>query len=326
MKKPAQTKTKREPLVMTSDSEKLDNINEKLDLILRHYKLSKDRETLVEDVEPSLKEYELFATDELKIGKGTIKNQLSAIRTYLLFSSGKVNQQTVKDFLCVNESVEWKSNQLKALRRFLRDFLQCGSWINEFKFAKTRAKIKTRNIPSDQEIALFCSKLPYLVQMVFLILYTSGLRVGEVLSLKPPDIDFTSNMIDASSIHKGETKSAWLSFITQQVADYLESYIKSELFNNNDVKLFDASYNYVQECFKNTSELTGIDIKPHFLRTIHAEKCTQAGIEEKYIDALQGRTPGKVLRLNYTVYSPESMRSQYDKVEPLLKLPFTENE
>jgi len=212
------------------------------------------------------------------------------------------------------------------LRRYIRDFLKLGNWINEFKFSKRKTKVKKTDIPSDNHLAYFCSELPYSVQMVFLILLTSGLRVGEVLKLRESDIDFETNMIDASGIHKGDTKSAWISYITYQTVDYLQSYKDLEIDSSDNPKLFDISYNTVQEAFQKTSFQTGVFIKPHFLRTVFTEKCTQAGIEGKYIDAFCGRIPKKVLEANYTVYSPQSLSKQYEKVEELLILPFSEDE
>ncbi len=231
----------------------------------------------------------------------------------------------MKSYLNTNDDEDWKSNQLKALRRYIRDFLKLGNWITEFKFSKRKVKVKKEDIPTDKQLAYFCSLLPYSVQMIFLILITSGLRVGEVLKLRQSDIDFETNMIDASGIHKGETKSSWLSFITNQTVEYLQSYIETEIDMDNP-KLFDISYNKVQESFQNLSYQTGIFIKPHLLRTIFSEKCSEAGIEGKYIDAFCGRVPKKVLDANYTVYSPKSLREQYDLVKELLTLPFTDDE
>ncbi len=232
----------------------------------------------------------------------------------------------MKSYLSLNEDEDWKSNQLKALRRYIRDFLKLGNWINEFRFSKRKAKIKKEDIPTDEQIAYFCSLLLYPVMMIFLILLTSGLRVGEVLKLRKDDIDFETNMIDASGIHKGETKSSWISFITDQTAEYLESYMGTQLSDLDNTKLFDVSYNTVQEAFKRVSYKTGIFIKPHLLRTIFSEKCSESEIDGKYIDAFCGRTPKKVLDANYTVYSPKSLREQYDNVEDFLTLPFAEDE
>ena len=162
--------------------------------------------------------------------------------------------------------------------------------------------------------------------MIFLILLTSGLRVGEVLKLQESDINLETNMIDASNIHKGNTKSAWISYVTAQTSDYLESFIESGIDYSENPNLFSLSYNTVQEAFQKVSLQTGIFIKPHFLRTIFTEKCTQADIEGKYIDAFCGRIPKKVLEANYTIYSPQSLSNQYQKVEEFLILPFSEDE
>jgi len=72
--------------------------------------------------------------------------------------------------------------------------------------------------------------------------------------------------------------------------------------------------------------LTGISITPHLLRTVFTEKCTQARIDEKYIDAFCGRISQNIIRKHYTDYSPQAMRRHYDKVEQLLTLPFTEDD
>ncbi len=311
---------------MSQIEHKLDKIIEDIGQIKKHFKIVEDRETVITNFDDSLYEYENYAEHNLKLGKGTIANQKSIIRSFLVHSSGIVDLDSAKMYLDSNESQDWKSNQLKALRRYIRDFLQLGNWINEFKFSKKKARIKREDIPTADQLSYFCSVLPYPVQIVFLILYNSGLRVGEILKLKESNIDFETSMIDASNIHKGETKSAWISFITYQTANYLSNYMLSELPDVEDPNLFDISYNTVQEAFKKASHQTGIFIKPHLLRTVFSEKCTEAGIEGKYIDAFCGRTPKKVLETNYTIYSPQSLRVQYDKVMELLTLPFSVDE
>ena len=109
--------------------------------------------------------------------------------------------------------------------------------------------------------------------------------------------------------------------MTNQVSQYVQSYTESLYFD----KLFSVSYKTVQENFQRISIETGIKIKPHLLRTVFTEKCTQAGIEEKYIDAFCGRISQNVIRKHYTDYSPEAMRRHYDKVESFLGFSFTEN-
>ena len=293
----------------------LQKISSDLDSIKNHLKIVTDKFITITDIKECITNYQEFAINELNLSSATIKNQKSTIHRFLNHSRGIINKDTVKNYLASNDSTSWKSNQLKALRKFIRDYLYLGNWINEFEFSKEKAKIKNV-IPNNNQLVLFYSKLDYQIQMVFLILVTSGLRIGEVLSLTIDDISFNTNMIDASNIHKSDTKSSWISFMTHQVSDLIQIYSKA-LHSNN---LFQVSYKTVQNNFHKVSKETGIKIKPHLLRTIFTERCTQAGILEKYIDAFCGRISQNILRRHYTDYSPEAMRIQYDKAESFLRL------
>ena len=304
-----------------SYDEILQKISFDLDSIKNHLKIVPDKFITITDIDAKIENYKEFAVNELGISQATVNNQKSAIRGFLNYSQGIINKETVKEYLESNESTSWKSNQLKALRKFIRDYLHLGNWINEFIFTKEKAKLK-KEIPNDEQLALFCSKLDYPIQMIFLILASSGLRIGEVLSLKINNIDFETNMLDVSEVHESDTKSSWISFMTYQTSQYIQNYVKSLHAN----MLFPISYKSVQENFQQVSEETGIKIKPHLLRTVFTEKCTQAELSEKYIDAFCGRTSQSIIRKHYTDYSPKAMRRQYDKVEELLTLPFAEND
>lgn len=306
---------------------KLDEILQDLVQIKKKFNIVPDKEDKIDDFESSIDAYEQFALDELKLGQTTIDNQKSAIRNFLVFSNGIITKDTVMQYLDSNESDSWKSNQLKALRRYARDFLKLGNWTEDFHF-KTNTKLKIKKLPSDEDVMKFFANLPtFEVQVVFLMLYSSGLRIGEILSLRLRDVEFASYCIDATKIHEGQTKHSWYSFFTDQTSDHLENYIKHthgkmELNHDykmdSDVTLFAISKRTVQQAFQKTSELVGIEINPHLLRSIFTDKCTRAGIKDKYIDAFCGRTSKGVLAKHYTDYSVESLREQYDKVEDFL--------
>jgi len=298
----------------------LQKISSDLDSIKKHLKIVPDKFITITDIEENIENYKEFAENELGLSQATIKNQQSAVRGFLNHSQGIINKESVKDYLASNDSTSWKSNHLKALRKFIRDYLHLGNWINEFVFSKEKAKIKNA-IPNNDQLVLFYSKLEYQTQIIFLTLVTSGLRIGEILSLNRDDINYETNMIDASKVHKSDTKSSWISFVTSEVSELIQIYVKSL----HDDKLFPVSYKTVQENFQKVSKETGIKIKPHLLRTIFTEKCTQTGLEEKYIDAFCGRMSQNIIRKHYTDYSPEAMRRHYNKAEPFLRLPLENN-
>lgn len=297
----------------------LEQILQDIQLIKKQLKIVPDIDGTISDFDSSVSAYEKFAKEELKLEQNTVNNQKSAIFGFLNHSKGVINKESVKSYLDSNDSESWKSNQIKALRRYLRDFLKLGNWINEFQFSTTKAKIKI--IPTDEQLTEFVKILPKQVQAIACMMLSSGLRISEILSLRFIDIANEFNMINATNIHKGKTKQSWISFMTQQTVDVLYDYLGDIDFDFNDnSKLFLASTRTVQDEFKKASETIAASINPHLLRTVFTEKCSQAGIENKYIDAFCGRVSQGVLAKHYTDYSPEALRRQYDKVEPLLSI------
>src|SRR5439155_17016874 len=138
---------------------------------------------------------------------------------------------------------------------------------------KSRAKVQ-KDLPSDPELIMFFNELSTQEKLVFILLHNTGLRLGEVLSLKVGNLNFKTNMIDASNIHQGQTKSSWISFFTAQTAQWLNQYIKDNLLDIED-PIFSISARTVQYAFNNASFKLGLDITPHLLRRIFAQKCRQ---------------------------------------------------
>jgi len=294
----------------------LSEIRKSLARIEKALKIVPDKELAIKDFESSLKDYEEYAKEILKLEEITINNHKSAIRRFLFHCKGRINKENVKVHLDSNNSSSWKTSQLKALRRYCRDFLKLGKWIEEFELEKVKTKIR-KDIPTGKNLILFFNELPEQTQMVFTLLYNSGLRIGEVLGLKLADLDFERNMIDASNLHKGKTKSSWVGFFTTDTAKLLKQYLENNGIDLED-SIFTVSSRAVQQSFKNVSLKLGLDIKPHLLRTIFAGKCREAGIDKDYINAFQGRISQGVLARHYTDYSPKALREQYNKVEPFL--------
>ena len=301
--------------------QKLDQILSDLELIKNNLKIIPDRTITITDFNTSILQYEEFAKEELKISQSTINNQKSTLLKFLNHSKGVITEESVKEYLESSNSDSWKSNQIKALRRYCRDYLKLGNWINEFSFSKS-SEMKIKKIPTDEQLVEFCNALPsHISQIIFLIMHDSGLRIGEVVKLCVKDVNFETKMIDASEIHEGTTKHSYLSFVTEQTCEILFEYLDEvNKLEHHDLSVFDVSKRSIQKDFQNASSETGIEINPHLLRTVFTEKCTKAGVIEKYIDTFCGRTPKRIIAKHYSDYSDEAMRKQYDVVEPFLML------
>lgn len=309
---------------MSLDLNILHEINEKLSRIEKKLNIVPDLETIITNYENSIESFQDFAKNNLKLEPITIKNYSQIILKFLNHSKGIINQNTVKSFFDSNNSDSSKSNHLKALRKYTRDFLKLGNWIEDFKF-ENNSKVKIKNIPDDSQLSKFYNLLPTEeIRLIFLILHNSGLRIGEVLDLKVYNVDTLVGLVDASELHQGETKHSWFSCITHQTCALLDKFVEKnfDYEDGEDMKslLFSTPTRTVQQAFKDASEQLGIEIHPHLLRTVFADRCTKSGIKDKYIDAFCGRISKGILAKHYTAYSEDAMVEVYEKVESFLTL------
>ncbi|PBO85309.1 MAG: hypothetical protein COA77_04230 [Thaumarchaeota archaeon] len=309
---------------MSTEFNLLYEINEKLSRIEKKLNIVPDLDITITDFDDSIGQFKYFAKNGLKLEQITITSYSQIILKFLNHSKGIINPDTVKQFFDSNTSDSSKSNYLKALRKYTRDFLKLGNWIEDFKF-ENNSKLKIKNIPTDYQLVQFYNLLPNVqTKLIFLFLHNSGLRIGEILKLKVKNVSTISNSIDATNIHEGETKHSWISFITVQTMTHFEDHIIDN-FDEDDPKhsellLFSVPKRTLQQAFKDASEQLGFHINPHLLRTVFADRCTKAGIKDKYIDAFCGRISQGILAKHYTAYSEDALYDEYQKVESLLNL------
>jgi len=65
--------------------------------------------------------------------------------------------------------------------------------------------------------------------------------------------------------------------------------------------------------WRQARKTTGLHITPQTLRDWFCVEMGELGVQDRYIDALCGRTPKSVLAKHYTDYSPKRLKVIYDK-------------
>ena len=283
-----------------------------------------DITTEITDIDLSIDNYKRYAHQILKIEDSTIKKHVNVLTNFLYFTGGQVSIETVQAYLKRNESQSWMNQQLKALRRYCRDFLTLGRWIESFEI-KNIDTVSIKRSTSDLELAEFYNKLQGYSQLIFLVLHDTGLRLDESINITLEMIDFDTNSIDVSKLHSGKTKFSWYVFITDVTKVLLLLFIKEnpEWFEDTTRQLFPISPRGVELEFQKVSNDLELQIKPKDLRSIWVTKMTEANISDRYINAIQGRVSKKVLSQHYTDYSPENLKKQYDKAKQLFLLPLS---
>jgi integrase len=202
-------------------------------------------------------------------------------------------------------------NDLKALKRFFRGFLQQPHVVESFRFPRTPFKPKT--ISSKKKLRGFFDELPTVKDKALFLLYaTSGLRRMEILSLILDDVDLDKRMFIPKNHDGNSTKNSWVSFYNHEAQQELNQYLSARKQHNH--KLFPMARRKLTKLWKDTGEQTKLNITPQRLREWFCVEMSELGVQDRYIDAFCDRTPKSVLARHYTYYSSERLKRIYDKI------------
>jgi len=112
----------------------------------------------------------------------------------------------------------------------------------------------------------------YRNRLILELMARSGMRVGEVLKLRPKDIEDRKAIIrDPKS-----GKEAEVAFLPHKVADRLQKYISDNGIGPDD-RIFPITYAAARIVVKKAGELVGIHLKPHDLRRHAATYASRSG-------------------------------------------------
>ena len=177
-------------------------------------------------------------------------------------------------------------------------------------------------VPPKEEIGKFFEVLPNVkigkdnrridepkYKALVLFLASSGLGLGEALSLTKEDVVFRDRMVVPNNAHEtSSTKNSWVTFYNEETEEYptwLDDLEQEDKIFPRDVSVYDA--------FKIAEEATGFDITPQRLREWFCEEMGNLGVQDRYIDAFCGRVPKSVLARRYTDYAPHKLKAIYEK-------------
>ena len=151
-------------------------------------------------------------------------------------------------------------------------------------------------------------------------MYSSGLRVSELLKLEKGQVNLTKGIITVFGKGAKERKVP----IADYAVDYIKQYIK-EVRNKNENKeskyLFlsmkgePLSRIYFFKQVKKYSELAGIttNVSPHTLRHSFATHLLNHGAQLRIVQGMLGHTNIATTQI-YTHVSSEKLKSDYDKI------------
>lgn len=288
-----------------------------------------------------LDDYYLFLKTEKKLGDSTIdsyKLDLENFSNYIKKDISKVNVNDITNYISHlkehlnSNSINRHISSLKGLYNYLLDenVIEVSPLENISVMKTTRKLPKYLTINEVDTLLSFPLKdaFDYRNKAMLEVMYATGLRVSELVSLEYSNVDLYNSLIRVN----GKGKKDRFVPIGEIASHYLDIYINNyrnelimrsnnnynELFLNNHGKpITRQGFNFILE---NIRVKTGIkkEITPHVLRHSFATHLLEGGADLRSIQDMLGHENISTTNI-YTHVVNEVLRENYDGFHPHAK-------
>ncbi len=252
-----------------------------------------------------------------KYSPKTVKSYIHYNEEFLKFTKKMVNEVTNKDvknyLVFLAEKKEASTSSLNIAISALKFYY--GEVRKQGFIYEIRRPTKDKKLPSvlnEDEIARLISVINNSKhRSIIMLVYSSGLRVSEVVKLKTEDLDFERSMIHIKGAKGRKDRYTLFSDVAQKT---LKGYIKA---TNSKEWLFPGqkkgahiSTRTAQQIFLDAIKTLNIkkDVSIHSLRHSFATHLLESGVDLRYIQELLGHKSSKTTEI-YTHVSNLNMRN-----------------
>jgi len=239
----------------------------------------------------------------------TIQSYIYNVGKFLDFiakSRLNLNKESVKSYLLI-QNVRTNTSRLQyaSISFFFREILH-----NPFSFEQVPIKKKEKQLPkviSKEKVKQMIDLTENIKhKLIIKILYSSGLRLQELINLKRKDIDFERNVLN---VHKGKGNKDRVTLISENLKLDLLKYYSNNIFKTEYV--FEGrngryTKKSVQKVLENAGRKVGIKVTPHMLRHSFATHLLEQGTDIRHIQRLLGHSDLKTTEI-YTHVSTRDL-------------------
>lgn len=253
-----------------------------------------------------------------RYSENTIKTYTDALKTFLKFYNQKsvesINNKDVIDYnndyiRKHNYSASFQNQTVNAIKLFFKTVL--NSQMETETIHRPKSGKQLPNVLSKDEVKRLLQASTNLKHKTMLsLIYSCGLRRGELLALKPRHIDQQRNLLIIQHAKGNKDRIAPLS---DKTIALLNEYLTTA---NHKEYLFEGQYpgkpydeRSLQQVFKQALVKAGIN-KPatlHWLRHSYATHLLEAGTDLRYIQEILGHRSSKTTEI-YTHVSTKSIQ------------------
>jgi site-specific recombinase XerD len=202
----------------------------------------------------------------------SIKNYVSCLEKYLNYFSDKpqpkaINEFDIKSYLSQFKEHNTQRAHHSAIKCFYKYVVHQPEKFRYIEYCKRSRKLPiVFSVEEMQKLFNFCLNLKH--RAIIGLMYSTGLRVGEVINLKIENIDSSRMVINIINAKGGKDRQVMLNQnLLELLRNYFKEYRPKEyLFNGqNSIKYSERS---ISEFLKNYAEKAGLKkrIYPHLIR------------------------------------------------------------
>jgi len=253
-----------------------------------------------------------------RYSENTIKTYSDAIQLFLrYFHSKSIEEISNEDIIAFNNdyilankySSSYQNQFVNAVKLFFAKIQ--NKQLNPELIHRPRTERKLPNVLSKEEVKAILESTKNIKHRAMLsLIYSCGLRCGELIHLKPTDIDSKRNLV---IIRNGKGRKDRIVPLSPKILDLLREYYKS---NKPKIYLFEGQFEGImysdrslQLVLKQSLQTANIK-KPvtlHWLRHSYATHLLESGTDLRYIQELLGHNSSKTTEI-YTHVSTKSLQ------------------
>jgi len=260
-----------------------------------------------------------------RYSENTVKVYTDALKSFLLFCTGKpvehIQESDVirynNEYILKNElSSSYQNQVVNAIKLFFRTQENCS--LNPDLVHRPKREKTLPNVLSKEEIKMIlCAPVNIKHRAMLSLIYSCGLRRGELLNLKPADIDAKRGIV---IIRQSKGKKDRIAPLSEKILALLREYYlayrpKMWLFEGQkpDTPYDERSLaSVLKQALAKTSIKKPVSL--HWLRHSYATHLHESGTDIRYIQELLGHKSSKTTEI-YTHVSTrhiQKIKSPFD--------------
>lgn len=276
-------------------------------------------------------DYLLFLKTEKKLGDNTINSYMLDLEDFFKTFNGSIESCTKKDILTYISSIN--GLEVNTVNRHISSLKSFFNYLVDESIIKVSPMEEVSSLKSPKKLPKYLSisevnkllniplnsEFDYRNKAMLELMYATGLRVSELVSIEYSNIDFENSIIRINGKGKkeriiplGEVASYYLKvYLNDYRSKLLKRNTYNQVFLNNHGKpITRQGFNYILE---NIRELTGItkEITPHVLRHSFATHLLEGGADIRSIQEMLGHENISTTNI-YTEVVNDVLRSNYE--------------